>query len=318
LAHLTVADDKILEGERELARKGDPLRKLRRRLARLEAALPIAEYYSGSDLKDVEFDATYSRYRFDSRLDRVEKRQSSDAEHIEHLASRVSRAENVSMALSSTTHEWLAAQSLGIDASNTKLSRFLPLRVYLSHTPRNAIEDVTRALGNLLSAFGFEISDEFPAVTGSWYKRMFAKTKDVLTQPEVTQRLEKLERAVDLRGLGQPQAEIDAKQSIAVSQLLVAVKDVPNCALQVGSIILIKETLPDQKSSIHVRTLTQSQLIFLENNQNLLRSPSDLLKQLSNYDLSTSERSEHSSRERSEPDVSGPHTRDRIRLPKPD
>jgi len=42
----------------------------------------------------------------------------------------------------------------------------------------------------------------------------------------VLERLEKIERAVELKGLGQPQAEIDKKQAAPVASLLKAVEKI--------------------------------------------------------------------------------------------
>jgi hypothetical protein len=181
-------------------------------------------------------------------------------------------------ALSASTHEWLAIQSFSFDAPNICLPRFIPLRVYLSQTSDDTITYINRAIGSILDAFGFEFADEFPAIRGSWYKKWFAKTAEVTTQPEVTKRLEKLERALELKGLGYPQAEIDAKQAAAVAELLGALKDIQNAAIQVGSILLIKQSVGPM---IQVRTLTQAELIHLENNQALLSSPHNLLERLS-------------------------------------
>jgi hypothetical protein len=151
--------------------------------------------------------------------------------------------------------------------------------VYLSDTPNNAIGRVTAAVDHMLGAFGFGFADEFPEVRGSWFKKWFARGQEIMTQPEVAQRLKQLERAVQLQGLGQPQADIDAKQAGAVAELMKALADVPNAALQVGSILLIKLT-SDKGPTVQVRTLTQQELIHLENNQNLLNSPADLLERL--------------------------------------
>ncbi|MFT8719686.1 hypothetical protein [Acetobacter sp.] len=182
--------------------------------------------------------------------------------------------------LSANTHAWLAAQSLGIDTSEMRLSRFVPLRVYLSDTPGSAVEDTSRAINDLLEAYDFEVTDDFPPIHGSWFKRWFAKSKDVLTQPEVVEQLQKVERAVELKGLDLPQAEIDAKKADAVAKLMDSVKDVPNAAIQVGSILLIKINTP-AGPRIQVRTLTQSELILLENNQKLLASPENIMERLS-------------------------------------
>nr|WP_294512068.1 hypothetical protein [uncultured Rhodopila sp.] len=183
-------------------------------------------------------------------------------------------------ALSSSTHEWLSFQSLGLASSGVKLSRFLPLRVYLSEASGTAVESVSQAIKGLLDAFGLEFADEFPAIYGSWFKKWFAKTSEAMTQPEVAVRLKKLERAVEMRGLGQLQAEIDERQAAAAAQLIGALKDTPVAAVQVGSILIIK--LPSANGPMtQVRTLTQAELMQLENNQALLTSPESLLQRLS-------------------------------------
>lgn len=165
-----------------------------------------------------------------------------------------------------------------IDTSAVRLPRFIPLRAYLSESPAH-VEDVSRAITSLVEAFGFEIADDFPAIHGSWFKSWFAKLGETATQPEVAARLVKVERALELKGLEAPQAEIDAKQAEAVAKLMSSIENVPNAALQVGSILLVKLTKGDGPV-VQVRTLTQRELIQLENNQNLLTSPSTVLDRL--------------------------------------
>lgn len=199
---------------------------------------------------------------------------------IDSTVATIASLERAQKSLSADTHQWLALQSLGISFSDARTARFIPLQVYLSETPDDAISRVTGAVNDLLDAFGFTLADEFPEVRGSWFKRWFARGKDFMSQPEVTDRLEKLERAIELKGLGQPQADIDAKQAGAVAQLTTALSGIPNAAIQVGSILFIKLTSGDSPA-IHVRTLSQQELIHLENNQEMLASPADILERLS-------------------------------------
>jgi hypothetical protein len=156
---------------------------------------------------------------------------------------------------------------------------FLPVRVYLSEASRDDIRNVTKAVSQIADAFGFTVSDEFPEKTGSWWKKWFVKTKDAATQPEVSQRLEELERALQLRGLGKPQAEIDKTQAEAVALLLKAVDGIPNVAIQTGAILLVK-TAQNGSNCLQVRTLTQRELIHLEKHQDLLTTPDTVLSQL--------------------------------------
>jgi hypothetical protein len=59
-----------------------------------------------------------------------------------------------------------------------------------------------------------------------------------------------------------------------------AIERLPTAAMQVGSILLIKYEVSG-KPLVQVRTLTQRELIQLEKNQDLLKSPADILERLS-------------------------------------
>jgi len=178
--------------------------------------------------------------------------------------------------LSTATHEWLALQSMGIDTNEVRVTRFVPVRVYLSEFSEDAAKDVTDAISELLEVYNFDIAQEFPPIIKSWFKKWFAQTKDVVSQPEVIERLEKMQRALELKGLGQPQADIDNKQTDSVIKLIEAVEKMPQAAIHIGSILLIKYQ-NDTGPIVEVRTLTQNEMIFIENNRDLLSCPRELI-----------------------------------------
>jgi hypothetical protein len=183
--------------------------------------------------------------------------------------------------LQKDSHNYFAFLSLGIDLRNVPLTRFLPMRVYLDTTGRDEIDGMVDALNRALDAFGFTISDEFPEETGSWFKRWFGKTKDAVAQPEVQERLAKVERALEFQGLHLPQAQADKNQADAIAALIGSVERVPTAAIQAGSILLVKTNAANGAPCIQVRTLTQQQMILLEKNQRLLASPNDAFEKLS-------------------------------------
>jgi hypothetical protein len=217
------------------------------------------------------------------RLQDVEDKHRASVEELRGtlgvIEQSVRKTDDEQRAINATTHQWLAAQSLGADVSSLSLTRFVPLRIYLSDVPSTGVSQVSEAVDRLLNSFDFAISDDFPAIRGSWYKKWFAKTKDAVTQPEVIERLQKLERGIELQGLTKPQAEADAIQAQAVQNLIKSLENVPTAAMQVGSVLIIKKT-DANGAAIAVRTLTQMELIHLENNQHLLSSPDNLLKKL--------------------------------------
>ena len=121
------------------------------------------------------------------RLDTLKSVQ-SDLQHlvvankvvVDRLINELDEIREKHNTLSADAHQWLAAQSLGIDTSNTRLPRFIPVRAYLEGGPHAAdpirrylagnetrsIEVFSRAVNSLLETFGFEITDAFPAMVG--------------------------------------------------------------------------------------------------------------------------------------------------------
>jgi hypothetical protein len=185
-------------------------------------------------------------------------------------------------ALQHDAHHWLVLQSLGIDLAQVPLPRFIQVRVYLAVDNGETTSALVKAVEGMLGALDFGVADDFPARSGSWWKTWFARTKDVLTQPEVQERLAKLERAAELHGLGKPQAEIDKNQAEAVAVLLKSLPKDSDATIQVGSLLIACTARnSDGPCCIQVRTLSQRELIFLENHQDLLSSPKNLLHRLS-------------------------------------
>jgi hypothetical protein len=178
------------------------------------------------------------------------------------------------------THSLLVIQSLGLDIKKSKSRRFIPVRVYIDETPEGSVHAISTAIGEVLSAYEFEIADEFPAVRGSWFKKWIAKTTNAISQPEVIDRLEKIERAVELKSIDKPQSEVDEKQAKAISTLIKSLEKVPNAAVQAGSVLVVKLTTP-KGPIIQARTLSQEELMQLEDNQLLLQDPSEVLERLS-------------------------------------
>lgn len=242
------------------------------------------------------------RHRFDERLVTLEKRSTETVSAVERIrargeeqlatfrasigasvdeiASKVSASQEAHSELKQDVHGFLVLQSMGLDLSEVPLPRFMPIRVYLSEADPKRILSVSNAVRHLLDTFGFVISDDFPEESGSWWKKWFAKTRDAATQPEVIERLKKIERAVELQGLIKPQSEINKNEAEAVAALIKAVENVPTAAIQAGAILLVKTNNPHSGPCIQVRTLTLRELTHLERNQKLLASPQDILVKL--------------------------------------
>lgn len=196
------------------------------------------------------------------------------------LRKRLYDNEETTKSVAQETHALLSLQALGIPSEKASLTRYIPVRAYFSEVPGGTAGNLTAALTALLEASGFSLADEFPVIRGSWFRKWFAKSKEALTQPEVAHRLEKIERAVELKTLNQPQADVDDKQATAIAKLVTALHDVPNAAVQAGSVLVVKLTTPNGPV-IQARTLSQDELVEIENNQLLLQDPAAVLGRLS-------------------------------------
>ncbi len=227
------------------------------------------------DFREIEFLLSRGRNRNIGA-----KFESTLFNQVNHLEIEIESLKNKTELLQAETHSMLALQAMGIPDDQVKSQRFVPVRAYIDETPDGAITAISNAIKEVLSAYGFEVADEFPEIKGSWFKKWFVKSKDTLSRPEVTERLDKVERAIDLQVLNRPQADIDEKQSAAIANLIKALDNVPNAAIQSGSVLVVKLTTPNG-SVIQARTLSQDEMVQLENNQLLLQDPSKVLYELS-------------------------------------
>jgi hypothetical protein len=154
-----------------------------------------------------------------------------------------------------------------------RLHRDVPVAIYLSND--GAQQEVQIAVEKLLDTLDLEVTYRGPTITGSWFRAMTARTRTKLATSEVLERLQKVERGLELHGLHKVQAEVDEKQGGTVAQLLTALENTPTAMIQIGSLLLVKvDGVPA------VRNLTQLELRHLEKNPQLLNNPSAILDAL--------------------------------------
>lgn len=148
----------------------------------------------------------------------------------------------------------------------------LPVRAYLRESDPAHEKRLAEAIGLLTKALNLIVTDDPPPQKGSWFKHWFAATAEVASQPEVAERLRKVERAVELRALHQQQAEVDKTQAEAVNALITALEHVENAAVQIGSLLVVKVTQGNHPSVL-VRSLSLRELDALERDPSLLKAP---------------------------------------------
>jgi len=214
-----------------------------------------------------------------SRLDRCDKLIHLLRRENAHVKANIRRLADSLSSLQKEAHLSLVPDSVGIKPGIFPLYRILPLRVFLSEGSNEVREHVIQALELFSETLGFSFADEFPAEEGSWFKGWFTRSKNVLSNQEVTSRLTKGERAIELAVLHKKQAEVDKDQAEAAGTLLKALEKTPNAVCQIGSILVLKQTGGDG-SKVFTRTMTPLEMTYLEKNQHLLKTPDSILTAL--------------------------------------
>ncbi len=155
----------------------------------------------------------------------------------------------------------------------------LPGVIYLDTNKTELAEEFYRSILEVLANIGFELIDEEPAKFGSWIKKFMLKSKDVLTREEVVKRLDKVERAIELKHIDKMQSEVDSNTAQSIAKLIECTKDIPNFATLAGSLLFAKVTI-NGESTVFAHVLTQEQLLIARENPQLIYKPLELLNQI--------------------------------------
>ncbi|MGW4127289.1 hypothetical protein [Amycolatopsis japonica] len=151
----------------------------------------------------------------------------------------------------------------------------IPVSIYVS-SKANASE-VELALVELLDVFGADVTESMPPIIGSWLGLRLARFRRWLTSDQSDEVVARITRAVEVRLLEQPQAEVDAKQAEAVARLLTSLENQESACIQVGSLFLLKV-----EGTVVARNLSPTEMSFLARNQSILKTPGLVLGALEN------------------------------------
>ncbi len=174
--------------------------------------------------------------------------------------------------LSWNLHEYMWPKTLGVEDEDVDRPQFAPARIYVDDGDQESIE---KAFHDVLDAHGLIVSIELPSEYGSWFKRMFVRTKEATTVGHVRDTLSDLEKTLEMRIIATPEPEIDSRQSESVALLLDALQRTEEAVIQIGSILLIKHA-----GAILARSLTPRELIYFERHSFLFKSPAGALDAL--------------------------------------
>ncbi|WP_207425803.1 hypothetical protein [Pedobacter sp. SYSU D00535] len=159
--------------------------------------------------------------------------------------------------------------------------QLVPVNIYLDCEVPETIYQAYQSVLDLLPSIGFETLFEFESERGSWIKRLIGVSKEAINSEEVRKRLREAEYGIEVNAILKQQSEIDRNQSEALMNILKSVETIPNAAIRIGSLLVVKLTNTEGEVNVQVRSLSISELFILNKNPELLHKPSQILTAIS-------------------------------------
>ncbi|WP_193142635.1 hypothetical protein [Meridianimarinicoccus sp. MJW13] len=178
------------------------------------------------------------------------------------------------------TYEKFLIDSMGLNSANVSQTRFAPVRIYISEDDPKTVRSVEHAAKAYVTFLGFETATDYPPESGSWFKKWIAKSKDALSSEELEDTIKKGKRALELTALDKQRAEVNRENALAAGEFIKSIENVPNAVAQFGSLLIIKTKGPDGECSVMTRVLTESEMEFIESNQEIMKDARNLLERL--------------------------------------
>jgi hypothetical protein len=151
--------------------------------------------------------------------------------------------------------------------------------VYLDTEDEEIANEVFAAIGALANAIG--IYDILPSETehGSILRRSKAMAASVFADKSVQQRLQTLERLLELWQVDPRQAEVDQRTSDALSRMISSLENVPRACIRFGSLLIVK--YQDESGSVLLsRQLSQPEIWAFEKYPELQSRPETIFDSL--------------------------------------
>jgi len=184
--------------------------------------------------------------------------------------------------------EFIKAIGSSESGGQDRRRHLLPSDIYIDTDDDQTVEQVKRAIARLSRSVGLESFFEFEPETGSWLRRSISGFMDALTQTEVQDRLQLIEHGLKTALIEKHQAEADKNKASAASEIINALKEVPNASILLGSVLITKVTT-DGEAQVHVLTLNATQLAKLQQGPELLKSPQAFIGELGLLKAETSQ-----------------------------
>ncbi|MGH3814377.1 MAG: hypothetical protein ACRDUV_18315 [Pseudonocardiaceae bacterium] len=165
-----------------------------------------------------------------------------------------------------------AAREQG-SGQNSLVQTTLPITIYLSD--ESAHEQVEAAVEDLLATAGGHIEHRDDPVLGSWFRRMRARTGQIVHSPLAREAAILAAHAAESRLVHAQDATVTATMLQNLGPVLAALQPTKEAVIRAGALLIVK-----MDSTLVVHQLTSAQQLQLDHQPQLAQSPHDILSAL--------------------------------------
>ncbi len=188
--------------------------------------------------------------------------------------------------LDSSRQETIEDQLRNIGRTDPEPESRISASMYTSSSDGSTIKT---SLLNLLGRFDLVLDSEEPVLKGSWFQKIWLKARESASSEPVSERIKKLESALELHTLGKVRAEVDKAKAEAVGILLSAVSTQESAVVRIGSLVIVKD-----HEQVAIWTISEVEAAELERNSTLVRNPVEVINHLQHLKAATRIDREHS------------------------
>jgi len=203
------------------------------------------------------------------------------ASRFEELSNEVKRLSKEAGEIRQETYEKFAIDTMGLDHARVTQTRYVPVRIYISEDSPKLVDIVEQAVTDYSEKLGFVPATEYPPEKGSWFKKWIAKSKDALNSEQAEDAFKKGKRAIELATIDKQRAEVNRENAEAAGNFIKSIENVPNAVAQFGSLLIIKNKGLDGDCCVMSRVLSEKEMEFIENNQDIMKDAGNVLDRLS-------------------------------------
>ncbi|WP_143264000.1 hypothetical protein [Amycolatopsis kentuckyensis] len=171
----------------------------------------------------------------------------------------------------------------GLNEEDARIS----VAIYLGTDDREISSRIFHSVDTIAQYLGYGDPENVETKRGSIFRKWTAKVKKAATSEEMRERLDKIERAIELQGLVLPQADADLKSAQAVSGLIKDLAEIPSACIRIGSLFLVKYQT-SHGPVLLTRNLSVKEMQALERFPEIQKEPSKALELLA-FTVSSSE-----------------------------